>query len=91
MTYSFLLVKFWLSKNFSKKKLGETTYILDIKIYKDRSRRLFWLSQSMHIDYMLKIYKIGFSSILHGIPPSKDMCFKTHNERDTMEMVSYTW
>jgi hypothetical protein len=35
--------------------------------------------------------KIGFLSILHGKPPSKDMCSKTQIERDMMEVVSYTW
>ena len=32
-------VKIWLSKNFSMKDLGEATYILGIKIYRDRSKR----------------------------------------------------
>ena len=37
-------VKIWLSKNFSMKDLGEAIYILGIKIYKDRSKRLLGLS-----------------------------------------------
>ena len=37
-------VKIWLSRNFSMKDLGEATYILGIKIYRDRSRRLLSLS-----------------------------------------------
>ena len=37
-------VKIWLSKNFSMKNIGEATYILGIKIYRDRSRRLLGLS-----------------------------------------------
>ena len=37
-------VKIWLSKNFSMKDLGEATYILGIKIYRDRSKRLPSLS-----------------------------------------------
>jgi len=35
--------------------------------------------------------KIEFLSILHGIPPSKDMCSKTQLERYMMKIVSYTW
>ena len=31
-------VKIWLSKNFSMKDLREATYILEVKIYKDRSK-----------------------------------------------------
>jgi hypothetical protein len=34
--------------------MGETTYILRIKIYNNRSRRLPGLCQSMYIDKMLK-------------------------------------
>ena len=37
-------VKIWLSKNFSMKDLREATYILGIKIYRDRSNKLFGLS-----------------------------------------------
>ena len=51
-------VKIWLSKNFSMKDLGEATYILGIKIYRDRSKRLFGLSQSTYIDNMLKRFSI---------------------------------
>ena len=36
-------IKFWLSKNFSMKDLGEATCILRIKIYRDRSIRLLSL------------------------------------------------
>ena len=33
-------IKGYLNKNFSMKDLGEAAYILSIKIYRDRSRRL---------------------------------------------------
>ena len=33
-------IKGYLNKSFSMKDLGEATYILGIKIYRDRSRRL---------------------------------------------------
>jgi hypothetical protein len=36
-------VKIWLFNNFSIKRMGETSYILEIKIYRDKSRRLFGL------------------------------------------------
>ena len=51
-------VKIWLSKNFSMKDLGEATCILGIKIYIDRSKRLFGLSQSTYIEKMLKRFNI---------------------------------
>jgi hypothetical protein len=37
-------------RSFSKKDLGEAAYILGIKIYRDRSRRLIGLSQSTYLD-----------------------------------------
>ena len=51
-------VKSWLGKCFSMKDLGEATYILGIKIYRDRSQRLLDLSQSGYIDKVLKRFSI---------------------------------
>ena len=42
-------IKTWLSSCFSMKDLGEATYILGIKIYRDRSRRLLRLSQNTYM------------------------------------------
>ena len=42
-------------RSFSKKDLGETTYILSIKIYRDKSRRLIsFFSISTYLDKFLK-------------------------------------
>jgi hypothetical protein len=38
--------------------MREVTYILGIKIYKDRSKRLPRLHQSMYIDKMLKQFSM---------------------------------
>ena len=43
-------VKAYLNKNFSMKDLGEAAYILGIKIYRDRSKRLIGLSQSTYLE-----------------------------------------
>ena len=40
------------------KDLGEATYILGIKIYKDRSRRLIRLLMSTYLDKILKEFKM---------------------------------
>jgi hypothetical protein len=46
-------VKSYLNKSFSVKYLGEAVYILGIKIYRDRQRRLIGLSQSTYLDKVL--------------------------------------
>ena len=38
------IVKIWLSKKFSLKDLGEASFILGIKIYRDRPNRMLGLS-----------------------------------------------
>ena len=50
-----------LERSFSKKDLSEATYILGIKIYKDRSRRLIRLSMSTYLDKILKEIKMDQS------------------------------
>ncbi|GKD86746.1 retrotransposon protein, putative, ty1-copia subclass [Tanacetum coccineum] len=51
-------VKSWLSKCFSMKDLGETAYILGIKIIRDRSKRLIALSQSAYLKKILKRFRM---------------------------------
>ena len=58
------------------KDLGEAAYILGIKIYRDRSRRLIGLSQSTYLDKVLKKFKMdqskkGFLHLLQGVKLSK--------------------
>ena len=48
-------------RSFSKKDLGEAAYILGIKIYRDRSKRLMILSMNAHLDMFLKDFKIDQS------------------------------
>ena len=38
--------------------MGEATYLLGIKTYRDKSKRLFGLSQSTYIDKMLKRFSM---------------------------------
>ena len=60
-------IKGYLNKNFSIKDIGKATYVLGIKIYGDRSRRLMGLSQSTHLDKILKVFKMDQSKkgLLH--------------------------
>ena len=51
-------VKSWLGNYFSMKDLGEAAYILGIKIYRDRTKRLIDLSQSTYIDKLLNKFSM---------------------------------
>jgi hypothetical protein len=69
-------IKFSLRKSFSMKDLVEVAYILVIKIYRDRSKRLIGLSQYAYMDKILnrfniQYFKKGFLPMLHGITLSK--------------------
>jgi Reverse transcriptase (RNA-dependent DNA polymerase) len=55
---SLRLVKSSLKKVLSMKDLDETVYILDIKIYRDRSMRLIGLSQNTYIDKVLNRFSM---------------------------------
>ena len=51
-------VKVWLSQQFSMKDLEEASYILGLRLYRDRSKRIIGLSQSVYIDKIIKRYNM---------------------------------
>ena len=74
--------------------LGEAAYILGIKIYRDRSRRLIGLSQTTYLDKILKKFKMdqakkGFLPVLQGVKLSKTQCQTTAEDREKMKDVPY--
>ena len=76
------------------KDLGEASYILGMRIYRDRSKRLLGLSQSMYIDTVLNRFsmensKKGYLSIAFGVTLSKKDCATTPEEREHMSRVPY--
>ena len=83
-----------LERCFSMKDLGEATFILGIRIYRDRSRRLIGLSQSAYLDKILKRFnmesaKKGFLPMAHGVRLSKTQCPESADERSRMDMIPY--
>jgi hypothetical protein len=83
-----------LKNSFSMMDLGEATYILGIKFYRDRSKRLIGLSQDTYIDKVLKWFnmeeaKKGFLPMSHGIHLSRTQCPSTTDERERMSRISY--
>jgi hypothetical protein len=83
-------VKSYLNNCNSMKDLGEATYILGIKIYRDRQRHLIGLSQSTYLDKVLKRFRMdkakkGSLPMLLG----KAQCPATAKDRETMSNVPY--
>ncbi|KAL0434627.1 UNVERIFIED_CONTAM: Retrovirus-related Pol polyprotein from transposon TNT 1-94 [Sesamum radiatum] len=88
-------IKAWLSTQFSMKDMGEASYILGIKIYRDRSRRMLGLTQSSYIEKVLKRFKIehskrGLLPMRHGVKSSKKQSPQTDEELKRMSNISYT-
>jgi Reverse transcriptase (RNA-dependent DNA polymerase) len=87
-------VKSSLMKVLAMKDLGETTYILGIRIYRDSFKRLIGLSQNAYIDKVLKRFsmkdsKRGFLPMSHGVHLSKTQCHLTTGEQEDMSKISY--
>ena len=87
-------VKTWLSNKFFMKDLGEASYILNIKIYRDRSKKMLGLSQSRYIDLILKRFNIKASKrvyrpVSHGIHLFKKTDLKRPEERKKMNEIPY--
>ncbi|KAL0458415.1 UNVERIFIED_CONTAM: Secreted RxLR effector protein [Sesamum latifolium] len=87
-------IKAWLSTQFSMKDMGEASYILGIKIYSDRSRRMLGLIQSSYIEKVLKRFKMEHSKrrllpMRHGVKLSKKQSPKTDEDLKKMSNIPY--
>ncbi|GJX15239.1 retrotransposon protein, putative, ty1-copia subclass [Tanacetum coccineum] len=80
-------VKDYLGKCFAMKDLGEATFILGIKIYRDRSKRLIGLSQSAYMDKILKRYRMDNSKRDH-IPMQERLDLNKTQGASTPEEVN---
>ncbi|XP_020266445.1 uncharacterized protein LOC109841932 [Asparagus officinalis] len=89
-----VLVKLWLSNNFSMKHLGQASYILGLKLYKDREKRRIGLSLSTYVDKIIRRFsmqdsKNGILPIRHRISLSKEMCPKSIEKIKSFRNISY--
>nr|GEZ45129.1 retrotransposon protein, putative, Ty1-copia subclass [Tanacetum cinerariifolium] len=87
-------IKTYLGKCFAMKDLGEAAYILGIKIYGDRSKRLISLCQSAYIEKILKRYcmknsKRGSIPMQEKLKLSKSQGASTPAEMKRMQNVPY--
>ncbi|KAL0420509.1 UNVERIFIED_CONTAM: hypothetical protein Slati_3073800 [Sesamum latifolium] len=76
------------------KDMGEASYILGIKIYGDKSRRMLGLTQSSYIEKVLTIFKMehskrGLHPMRHGVKLSKKQSPKTDEELKRMSNIPY--
>ncbi|GJR40081.1 retrotransposon protein, putative, ty1-copia subclass [Tanacetum coccineum] len=87
-------VKSYLGKCFTMKDLGKAAYILGIKIYRDRSKRLIGLCQSAYIEKILKRYymensKRGTIPMQEKLKLSKSDGASTPAEKRRMSNIPY--
>ena len=88
------LVKVWLLSQFDMKDLGETNFILGIKLWRDRKNRMLGLLQAGYIDKVLKRFSMQNSKkwllpFRHRVPLSNDQRPKTLKEENMMRQVPY--
>ena len=87
-------VKVRLSNNFSMKDLGEATYVIRVRIYRDKLRRFLGLSQSVYIDTIVKSFGMEnsnkcFIPMRHRVWTSKEHSRKTPEDRVLMEKIPH--
>jgi hypothetical protein len=76
------------------KDLSETSYVLGLKIHRDRNKCILRLSQQTNIDKILKRYgmendKSGNTLVAKGDKFSLDQCPKIELEKSEMHQISY--
>ena len=87
-------VKQFLSKNFDMKDMGEASYVIGIKIHRERSRDIFGLSQETYINKVFERFQMKNCSpsptpIVKGDRFSLDKCSRNNLEREKMRDTPY--
>ena len=88
-------VKQFISKNFDMKEMGEASYVIGIKIHRERSRDILGLSQETYINKVLERFNMkncspSVAPILKGDRFSLNQCLKNDFEREHMKNIPYT-
>ena len=87
-------VKQFLSKNFDMKDMGEASYVIGIKIHRDRSRGILGLSQETYINKILERFRMkdcspSVAPIMKGDKLSLNQCPKNDLENESMKNIPY--
>jgi ATP-binding cassette subfamily B (MDR/TAP) protein 1 len=88
------LLKKALSKSFAMKDLGPAKQILCMKISRDRSNKLLWLSQERYIEKVLERFNMqGTTSVASPLAGhhklSKEQCPSSKEDKEAMSKVPY--
>ncbi|KAJ9696926.1 hypothetical protein PVL29_008922 [Vitis rotundifolia] len=88
--------KHMLSTHFDMKDLGEASYVLGIKILRDRANGVLKLSQRTYIEKILKRFNMHNCSstrapIVKGDKFSKAQCPQNDDEREEMRTIPYSF
>jgi hypothetical protein len=86
--------KLFLSSKFEIKDMGAATYVLGIKITKNRNLKLLYLDQKNYLEKILKRFNIDKCKPLNipiskGQYLSKSMCPQNETEIQEMESIPY--
>jgi hypothetical protein len=86
--------KAWLSSNFEMKDMGESDYILGVKISRDRLKKILGLSQQTYIKKVLVRFQMHDckpidTPIAKNESLSQNMCPTTQDEQEKMGRVPY--
>ena len=86
--------KRFLFRHFDMKDLGEASYVLGLKIQRDRNKGILGLSQKAYIERILKRYsmehcKPGNTPVAKGDKLSLNQCPKTELEKSEMRQIPY--
>ena len=87
-------MKQFLSKNFDMKDMGEASYVIGIKIHRDRFRGILGLSQETYINKILERFQMkdcspSIAPIVKGDRFNLNQCLKNDFEREQMKNIPY--
>ena len=87
-------VKQFLSKNFDMKDIGEASYVIGIKIHRDRSRSILGLSHETYINKVLERFRMkdcspSVAPIMNDDKLSLNQCSKNDLEKESLKNIPY--
>ena len=87
-------VKQFLSKHFGMKDIGNASYVIGIKIFRDKHNGILGLSQETYINRVLERFRMkdcshSVAPIMKGDKFNLNQCPKNDFEKEQMKNISY--